>query len=632
MKTCQFILRPTPARLLAYTTAIAVLNCNTVLAQTAGPELTQLATVVVTAASTPQTITDALPHTTSIRQADIVRSQATDLTTLLAREVGFQLTQNGGRGQVSGMFLRGAPASQVLVLIDGVPITKQDASGTLSMEHLMLDQVDHIEIVRGNVSAIYGSGAVGGVIQIFTKSGGKSGASINTEIGSRGSAKLSANAQLAFGEFGQGKLAAGYGYNRTDGFSAMNTEQNTLANPDKDGYRNQNWSLAGSLAIVKDHRVGFKTTHSDGKFDFDSAFDSPNSIHTGRAQLDASSVFVENRLTSNWLSKLTYAQSAEKNSNRYPENDYGPAYSDAYTSKNASWLWHNTLVLGEHSTMTAGLELQKQSVDVDDGYGDVYAKQRTVNAYFIGLQTRLDAHSIQANLRKDSIAGLESPTTYYLGYGFALRPQWKLTASISSAFNLAPLGYLYASFGNPLLKPEFAQSSELGLQYSEGKDIMRATVFSTKTKDQIVYVGRSFENVAKTKNTGLELSYSRQLGSGGDVRVSLTHQNPINESTQQILNRRAKTMATVSLSQPMGAWRMGVDVRYSGATTDTVSGESHRLMAFALADLSVRYSLSSQLSAYARLENVTNSSHQTVYGYNSSPRSLFVGVLWQPMY
>ncbi len=634
MKLSQFKLRRPRALGLASIAAFVTLNLNVnaAQAQAAEPELTPLAAVVVTAASTPQTITDALPHTTSIRQADIVRSQATDVAALLAREAGFQLTQNGGRGQVSGLFLRGSPASQVLILVDGVPMTKQDASGTLSLEHLMLDQVDHIEIVRGNVSAIYGSGAVGGVIQIFTKSGGQSAASINTEIGSRGSAKLSANAQLSLGESGQGKLAAGYGYNHSDGFSAMDTRQNTLANPDKDAYTNQNWSIAGSFAVVKGHSIGFTTTHSLGKFDFDSAFDLPTSLHKGRTQLDASNVFLENRWTSDWLSKLTYAQSAEKNSNQYPENDYGPAYSDAYTSKNTRWLWHNTIALGEQSTLTAGAEQQKQGVNVDDGFGDVYAKQRTVNAYFAGIQTQVRAHSLQVNLRQDSTAGIDAASTYYLGYGYAVNPHWRLSASSSSAFNLAPLGYLYASFGNPLLKPEFARSSELGLQYSAGKTIMRATVFSTKTKDQIVYVGSSFENVAKTKNTGLELSYSTSLASGGDLRASLTQQNPLNESTQQVLNRRAKTMAALSVSQPVGAWRWGADLRYNGASTDTVGGQSNALKAFTLLDVSLRYSVSTQLSAYARVENLTNTRHQTVYGYNSSPRGLFLGAIWQPSF
>ena len=107
--------------------------------------------VVVTAARIEQPQTDALPHTTVITASDIKNSQAVDVVTLLRREAGLQLTQTGGLGGASGMFMRGAATRQTLVLVDGVPITKQDATGTVSIEHLMLDQIDHIEIVRGNV-------------------------------------------------------------------------------------------------------------------------------------------------------------------------------------------------------------------------------------------------------------------------------------------------------------------------------------------------------------------------------------------------------------------------------------------------------------------------------------------------
>lgn len=124
-------------------------------------------TVVVTAARSPQLLTDTLPHTTVLLREDIERSQALDLPALLAAEAGVQFASNGGRGTATSLFMRGAPSRQVLVLVDGVPLARQDASGQVGIEHLMLDQVERIEVVRGNVSAMYGGGAIGGVIQVF---------------------------------------------------------------------------------------------------------------------------------------------------------------------------------------------------------------------------------------------------------------------------------------------------------------------------------------------------------------------------------------------------------------------------------------------------------------------------------
>ena len=147
----------------------------------------QPATVIVTAARTPQLLTDTLPHTTVLLRRDIEQSQAVDLPSLLAMEAGVQFAANGGRGTATGLFLRGAPTRQVLVLVDGVPLSRQDASGQVGIEHLMLDQAERIEIVRGNVSALYGGGAVGGVIQIFTRQPtARPDGSLRLEAGARG--------------------------------------------------------------------------------------------------------------------------------------------------------------------------------------------------------------------------------------------------------------------------------------------------------------------------------------------------------------------------------------------------------------------------------------------------------------
>ena len=636
MKNCQFTLRSPSALSLACAAALASFSLNAAQAQALAQVQArgvELPAVVVTAANTAQLITDALPHTTVINQTDIVRSQAIDLTTLLARESGFQFTHSGGRGLTTGVSLRGAATLQVLLMVDGVPLTKQDASGGMSYEHQMLDQIDRVEIVRGNVSAIYGSGAIGGVIQIFTKSGSKPGASVTAEAGSRGSYKVSGNISNRFGVDGASKLAFGYANTKTKGFSAVNTQQNPGANPDDDGYTNQNWSLAVSHVIAKGHTLGLKTTHSKGKFDFDNQFDAPSDIHKGQTKLDTTSVFTENQITQNWLSKLSIAQSTDLNTNQGPVNYLGNANS-AFKSKNKTVLWNNTIAINTDWTVTAGLEQQQQAAQVDDSYGGLYTKKRTVNALFAGALGQLGASTLQINARRDSTSGINAKSTAYLGYGYAINPNWKLTASASTAFNLAPLGYLFApGFGNPLLLPETAKSKELGLQYTAGKTLLRGTYFSTRTDNQFEYVynpdtfSGAFQNIKKTKNDGLEISYATQLGLT-DIKASVTSQNPENVTTGKTSNRRAKTLAALSVSQPMGAWRLGADARFTGAVMDGSKAlDSHTLL-----DLSARYTLSNTLSGYARVENLANAKYQTVYGYNGTPRGVFVGLNWQPSF
>ncbi len=606
--------------------ACACLSVCAVHAQNTPQPTPQLKEVVITSSRNSQLLTEALPHTTVLNAADIERHQSSDLASLLQKEAGIQITQNGGRGSASSVFVRGAASLQVLVLLDGVPLGKQDASGAVSLEHLALDQVERIEVVRGNVSAIYGSGAIGGVIQIFTKQGGGAPrANLTAELGSRGSRKLSAGVQAGFGVDKATKLSVGVSRQSTDGFSSINPEQQSAANPDSDGYRNQNWSMALSHTLAKGHTLGLRSSHYDGKFDFDSNFDTPADTHTGRTRVDASTLFTENRITSEWLSKFSISQSRDRNSNNY---NTAFAYSDAYVTRNRIVNWTNSVSVAKDLLLTAGLEQQRQSVDVDDGFGGLYGRARRVNALFAGLQGSAGSHSLQANVRRDNVPDVGNETTGYLGYGYAITPQVKLLASTSTAFNIAPLGYLYAPFfGNPQLKPEKARSAELGAQWSQDSNVLRATWFRTRSQGQFEYdfTSATFQNIARSKNTGIELSYSGQMGRT-ELRASLTAQKPVDETTGETLNRRAKSLASLSVSQPIGPWRLGADLSYSGARRDGTKD----LDSYTLLNASLRYALSSDVTVLARVENVTNTSYQTVYSYRQAPRGVFVGVNWQP--
>jgi vitamin B12 transporter len=167
--------------------------CATSLASVA-QTAPQLKEVVITASRTEQRVQDALPATTLITRADIERAQTPDLPTLLRQVTGVEIAQTGGQGNQSSVFLRGGESRHTLVLIDGVPINTA-SSGLASIEHLPLANVERIEVVRGNVSALYGSAALGGVIQIFTKEAAAAPAvGVTAQVGSRGLRQLDATA------------------------------------------------------------------------------------------------------------------------------------------------------------------------------------------------------------------------------------------------------------------------------------------------------------------------------------------------------------------------------------------------------------------------------------------------------
>lgn len=611
--------------------SLAVAAAFPVLAQSA-PDGT-LKDVVVTASRNPQLLGSVSAHTTVITRKDIDDSQATDLVSLLQREAGMQRTQNGGMGTTSTLFLRGMSSLDTLVLIDGVAQNKQDASGAVSLEHIMLDNVERVEIVRGNVSAIYGSGAIGGVIQIFTRAGSKeSGASLSLELGPRATGKLSANATIQAGDT---SLTAGVSRYTTDGFSSINPQQFATANPDADGYQNLSSNLSLSHKLTPDHRLGVQVTQSNGDTSFDNYFGATGDLQSSTTHLNQATVFTDNTW-GKWRSRLSLSEQSDKSVTR-DNGTYGSI--NGFHTKASVLSWVNTLPVGNDWLVTAGAEEQNQHIDTDttDVYSTPYRKDRVADAVFVGMEGGFGKTTLQLNLRNDKVGDLQQNTAY-VGAGYALTPEFKVIGSTSTAFNAPPLGYLYApGFGNANLKPELATSKELGLQYEKGRQLLRATYFDTRIEDQLTYdtAASKFANINRARNSGLELSYRGVYGNT-EVLASLTAQNPVDDITGKDLQRRARTMASFGIAQNVGALRVGADVRYAGERPDvytdpnTFASIPTQLSAYSVVDLTVSYRWSPQIQMKARLDNVTDERFQTVYGYNQQPRSLYAGMTWTP--
>ena len=592
-----------------------------------------LSETVVTATRSEQLLSSALPHTTTITRQDIERSQASDLVTLLQREAGLQRTQTGGIGTNSSLFLRGAASLETLVLIDGIAQNKQDASGAVSLEHIMLESVERVEIVRGNVSAIYGSGAIGGVIQIFTRTGTRTPtATVSLELGPRSFNKLAGGFSTSVGDTA---FTANVSRLKTDGFSAINQAQLPGANPDADGYLNKSATVSATHRLSNAHNFGFKLFKSTGDTAYDNAFGAPTDIQNSTTRLSQATVFTDNTF-GNWRSRLSIGEQSDK-SRFFDNGAFGS--TDGFVTRATVLNWVNTLALGSDWLLTAGLERQRQGIltTTDSAFATPYDQRRNATAVFAGVEGSVAGGGVQLNVRNDKVGDLKE-TTGYIGYGYPLTQQLKLIASASTAFIAPPLGYLFApGFGNPLLQPELGRSKELGLQYAQGSQLLRATWFDTRIKDQLNFdtTTFAFANISRARNEGLELSYKGTAGEA-DLRASLTLQKPVNELTGQRLSRRAATLASLGVSQPIGALRLNADLQYSGARPDsyadaaTFATVETTLPAYTLVNLSAAYKLSPEVTLNSRLDNAGDRRYQTVYGYNQQPRSLYVGLSWSP--
>ncbi len=590
--------------------------------------------VVVTAARIEQNQTDALPHTTVISSDTIRNSQAVDLPTLLRQEAGLQFTQSGGPGLLTSFFLRGATPGESLILLDGVPVRRQGFSGSAAIEQILPEQIDHIEIVRGNVSAIYGTGAIGGVVQIFTKRGDRTPVvDATVEAGSRGTYKVAGDIA---GENDGTRFSLSAARFKTNGFAAMNATQYPAENPDNHGDENNSVSAMLAHQWAQGHEFGARLYANDARFKYSGGgFGASTDINKGTSQQQSLAAFTRDRLTTDWSSTVTLSQTRAKN---HDVSISAFGYDTAFDSTANLLQWSNQIALSPGLVLSAGVDLGRDRADAlsDDGFSVTpSASSRSTASEYLGVNGKLDAHQLQFNVRHDRIGGSGARTTGYLGYGYAMTPEFKLTASTSSAFNAPTLAQVYDPVnGNPDLLPETARSVELGAQYAARDVLLRATLFKTRTSNQFgidpdncfsgaFLSGCPTFNIAQASNRGLELSATGKLA-GADVRTSLTLQRPTNDITDQVLGLRARRMASVAAVQTFGALRLGGDLQFSGERADG----THTLGSYVLANLNARYALSPALALFGRVDNLLDRDYQTVYGYNQPPRGVFVGLNW----
>ena len=583
--------------------------------------------VVVTAGRIEQQITDAIPHTTVITQKEIRESQATDVLQLLKREAGFEFVQNGGVGTASQVFMRGGGKESTLVLIDGVRVSSA-TTGTTAVDQIMLSQVDRVEIVRGNVSALYGANAVGGVIQIFTKRGlGEPRGEVQATFGEHGTRAGSA---FYGGQSGDVRYSVNLSKFATNGFSAMDPKSfPTRINPNANPYNNQSVSAQLSRLLGSEHEFGIRVYQSEGDVSYDgvASTDRPTTLHTGERSVGNYAVFANNRFNSVWGSKLALSQSQDKSRDR-TDNATKTVAPTKFETGIAQLQWQNDFAVAPGHVVSLNFDEQRQRINSTT----VYAyDRRDISSAGLGYVGTFGGHHVQMATRSDKYSDFGGANTWLGGYAYELTSDWRLTAMRSSAFRAPTLNELFfPNFGNASVKPETSQSNEAGVQYAAGGHLFRLVQFSTTYVNLIEAPGPLFltSNVGQAKVDGTESSYAGQYANW-DFRVSATLQNPINSATDAQLNRRSKKFGNFVASTNLMGWRVGGEIMASDKRIDTSVTPTAELGAYKTVNLTARRDLTKQVYVGARLENVFDERYQTAFRFNQPSRGLFMTVGWR---
>jgi vitamin B12 transporter len=587
----------------------------------AGPALSQSVPdqVVITASGNQQSLRDALPAATVIEAEQIRASGASELGVLLARELGLDIARAGGAGQPVSVFMRGMESRHTLVLIDGVPATGE-SFGTALIEAIPLDAIERIEIVRGNVSALYGSNAVGGVIQVFTRFGKQMhGGSVSAGAGTQSSARLGASFKAGTDAT---QFSATAGTRKAAGVSALDPALIITANPDKDGSRSSSASASVQHGVSEALTLGATLLASRLKTDYDDAFAASPQLRQA-----AKSALGNLKLDAGY--KLNEGTALTASVARFDERrDYtlDGAFDGRYASHRSQAAVSLRGDAGMLGVWKAGLEHERASVDQATTFAAASTASESRNALLAGFNGASSGFGWQLNVRRDGSAA----TTGYAGLRYALTAETEVLGSMSSAFVRPSLAQRFdPTYGNPALKPERARNAELALQWAQASNRVRATLFANRTSDLIGFDPITFAsiNIDRTRNRGLELLAELQV-QGIGVRGGVTAQSPENAVTGKPLLRRAKQSAFVGLNGKQGVFGWNADLKFSGARDDlffdpaTFGSSAVRLPSFTTLGIGGTWAITSGLKLAMRADNLSNANDSTIFGYTKSPRSL----------
>lgn len=563
--------------------------------------------IIVTASRVPQPTAEVLANVTVLTRRDIETSQARDLLGLLRLQAGVDMSRTGGPGQQTSLFLRGTDSNHTLVLIDGVRVNSVQ-SGAFVWEHLPLEQIERIEIVRGPHAAYYGSEALGGVIQIFTRK--PEGVSASAEYGSFNTRGL--NAAAGGGDGVRWHVTAGT--ERTDGFSAQNPDGFSF-DPDNDGYENNSLSGGLTLPLGAAGTLSFTGLYTDG----DVAFDQGESESEDRT-LGLDWTVGEHRF------QVGFDRSTLET----------PAFDSGFESERLSLDWQTSRALGDGGRWVVGLNYRHEdgeSFSLATGTVN-FDGDRDNTGVFGGVRHPLGEWEAELTLRHDENSEFGGHTTGRAAIGRDFDDLTRVWLSHGTAFrgpNLSEqfspgFGGLFA--GNPDLNPETSDSTEAAIEHYLGADQSIAfSLYHTRIDDLIAFAGEDFRavNINESRITGLEARYERTRGQW-NFGAQLTLQDTEDESTGESLLRRADEKAALTLDRRLErGGNLGLEVLYTGERR----GLGKTLDAYTLVNLRARVPLTEAWTIEGRLENLLDEDYELAAGFNTPERSAFVGVSWR---
>ena len=565
-----------------------------------------------------QAVNETLAPVSVITRNDIEQLQAQDVIDVLRLQAGVDISRNGGAGSQAGVFLRGAESDQVLVLIDGMRVSSV-TTGAFDWSSLPVDQIDRIEIVRGSRTALYGSDAIGGIIQVFTRKNAGPYASITAgKYGTRrGSAGFSKG-------FGKSKLSLNISAEKSDGFSASNEKAGAFVfNPDKDGHEKRSANIAFTHQLTDSTEAGLNAFYSNNKVDFDQG--------DSDADLQTINAYVQTKTSDKSEHKLSLSST---NNDLVSTSSFGVS---KFETTRQVLNWQNERKLTANTGLILGVDYRE-----DKGKTANFDDKITNKAVYANINNIRGAINLDFSGRYDKHSQAGSDFTGQIATGYSFSPATTAYASYGTAFRAPSINDLYSpgffgSFaGNPDLKPESSKTFEVGIKSKlSSNHRLEANVFRAKIDDLISFTGDNNQAVNSENATlkGIELSYKGKMDSV-NWGLGATFQRTEDDATGESLLRRPNNKFTANLGLALSArTHVGIDAIVSSSRDDndfsSFPATRVSLPSYGLVNLSLKHKLRKHLDLGLRLENVTDEDYELAYGFNTPGRGAYFTISYK---
>ena len=574
----------------------------------------QVETITVTATRAVNQSLSTLATQVTLERADIELAQAETVPELLSRFAGIDVAQNGAGRQVSSVFMRGASSDQTLVLVNGLRVNTA-SSGAATWYTMSVDLIERIEIVKGPRAAVWGSDAIGGVINIITRTQSPGSVTVNAKYGTNNTQAYYLGGSVGHGD---GATTIAVTKERSDGLDVLKTSE-----PDEDGYDNVSFTVNGAQSISERIALNWLFKSAQQDTDFDSTYLNKSEDETQEWQIGGAY---------NWhvggvSNTSSLSVGATKDKNLSFGNGRDKKDGDLFETRRDQLTLSNTTQFNEAFSLVVGTDQYEEELVSSTDFAQT---ERRIEGYFGHGLVDIGRFTAELALRYDDVENVDSESTYNAGVGFNITDALLVSVAKGTGFKAPTFNDLYFPFGgNAELLSETSETEEVSITYQTNTVDASLSYYTTDIENLIEWAPDADNiwqprNIAQAEISGVDIiaSYS---GFGGRHTVNYGYLDAVDARNDTRLARRAKNQFSYQFMASFDTTDFLFNYEYKGDRVD----QGTTLESYQIVDVSVNHRFSDVVSGKLKLHNLFDEEYETVFNYQTLGRAVYLSINYQ---